>query len=50
MDRDQEKFLKGILQMIMRSAVNTTMWRLPLWITIALGLAAAGAVWYWKLF
>jgi hypothetical protein len=48
MDRDQEKFLKSILQMVMRSAVQTTMWRLPLWITIALGVGAAAVVYFWK--
>jgi hypothetical protein len=47
MDRDQEKFLKSILNSVMRSAINTTMWRLPLWVTIALGVAAA-ALLYWK--
>jgi len=50
MDRDQSRFLKQILNSIMRSAINTTMWRMPLWITIALGLVAAGAIWYFKLF
>ncbi len=50
MDRDQKRFLKQILNTSMRSAVHTTMWRLPLAITIALGLAAAGAIWYFKLF
>ncbi len=47
MDREQEKFLKSLLNMIVRSAVNATMWRLPLWVTIALGVAAA-ALLYWK--
>ena len=50
MDRDQSRFLKQILDMIMRSAVHTTMWRLPLGVTILLGVLAAAAVWYWKLF
>ena len=50
MDRDQQRFLKNILNSVMRSAINSTMWRLPLWITILLGVAAAGAMWYWKVF
>ena len=49
MDRDQSRFLKNILNTIMRSAINKTLWRLPMWITIAMGVAAAAAMWYFKL-
>jgi hypothetical protein len=50
MDRDQHKFISGILNTIMRSAIHTTLWRLPLWLTIGLGVLAAGSIWYFKLF
>ena len=50
MDKGRSRFWKQILNSVMRSALNSTMWRLPLWITIALGLAAAGAIYYWKLY
>ena len=51
-DKEQilQRFLKNILNSVMRSAINSTMWRLPLWITILLGVAAAAAMWYWKVF
>jgi hypothetical protein len=50
MDRAQQRFVKSILNMIMRSAIQTTLWRMPIWVVIALGVAAGGAMWYWKLF
>jgi hypothetical protein len=50
MDRDQQRFLKNILNSVMRSAINRTLWGLPVWVTILIGLAAAGAMWHWKLF
>lgn len=50
MSRDQSRFVQKILNAIFHAAVNRTMWRLPLWLVIALGAAAAGAMWYFQLY
>ncbi len=50
MDKDEQRFLKNILNAVFHSAINRTMWGLPLWVTILIGAAAAGAMWYLKAF
>ena len=46
MDRDQERFLKSIANSVMRSAINTTMWRLPLFVTIIIGVVAFALIYF----
>lgn len=48
MDRDQQRFLKQILNSVMHAAITRTMWGLPIWVTILIALAAAAGLWYLK--
>lgn len=47
---DGSRFAKMILNSIMHAAINRSMWRLPLWLVLAIGAAAAGAMYYWNLY
>jgi hypothetical protein len=47
---DGSRFAKMVLQAIMNAAINKTMWRLPLWLVIAIGVLAGGAMYYWGLY
>ena len=50
MDPKQQKFLKGILNTILRGAIYRTMWGLPLPVVIGIAVLAGGAIWYFNLF
>jgi hypothetical protein len=50
MDQREEKFFKGILNTILRSAISRTMWGLPLPVVIGIAILAGGAIWYFNLF
>ncbi len=47
---DGSRFAKQILNAILHAAITRSMWRMPLWLVIAIGVAAAGAMYYWKLY
>ena len=49
-DPRQDKFFKGILNTILRSAISRTMWGLPVPVVIAIAVLAGGAIWYFDLF
>ena len=43
---DGQRFMKMILNTIMRSLVNRVVWGLPLWIAVILLVVVIGAVWF----
>jgi hypothetical protein len=49
-DPKQDKFVKSILNTILRSAISRTMWGLPLPVVIGIAVLAAGAIWYFNLY
>ncbi|MFO0935090.1 MAG: hypothetical protein U0798_01060 [Gemmataceae bacterium] len=46
MASDGQRFMKMILNTIMRSLVNRVVWGLPLWLSIILLVVVIAAVWF----
>ena len=49
-DPKRDKFVKGILNTVMRSAIARTMWGLPVPIVIAIAVVADVLIWRFELF
>jgi len=50
MDPKKEKFVKSILNTILRGAIYRTMWGLPLPAVIGIAVLVVGIIWYFNLF
>ena len=46
MDNQQKQLIESTLQSILNSAVMSTIWQLPLWARVSLGVAAFGLLFY----